>query len=94
MTEKFSRNDFGMLLLLVALLGLSGSAAPPHVQTLVPVPVECRETLPVRPVMPSEVLLPGVAPWMLLRDALSEIDRREGYELQLRAALISCLSPR
>ena len=44
-----------------------------------PVPVECREPVPDRPVMPTE--------------ALAEIDRREGYEVRLRAALQICTAP-
>jgi len=43
--------------------------------------------------MPTEQLQPGVAPWLLLRAALAEIDRREGYELQLVAALRACTAP-
>lgn len=64
--------------------------AAPRVQTLVPVPVACQEAVPARPIMPTEALVPGVLPWTLLRAALAEIDRREGYEVQLRAALIAC----
>ncbi len=79
-------------LIALAVLALAGCAAPARVQTLVPVPVECRETVPDRPVMPTEALAPGVASWTLLRAALAEIDRREGYEVQLRAALIVCTS--
>ncbi|HTH08693.1 MAG TPA: hypothetical protein VMA55_03930 [Acidovorax sp.] len=40
--------------------------------------------------MPTEALAPGVAPYHLLQSALAEIDRREGYEVQLRAALRAC----
>ncbi len=79
--------------LLLGLLALTGCASPARVQTLVPVPVECRETVPERPVMPTEALSPGAPPWSLLRAALAEIDRREGYELQLRAALLVCTAP-
>jgi hypothetical protein len=56
----------------------------------IPVPVECRETVPDRPVMPTESLAPGAAPFVLTRAALAEIDRREGYEVKLRAALVAC----
>lgn len=79
--------------LLLAVLALVGCASPARVQTLVPVPVECRETVPQRPVMPTDALAPGVSPWTLLRAALAEIDRREGYEVQLRAALVACTAP-
>lgn len=78
--------------LLLGLLALAGCASnPPHAaRVLVPVPVECREPVPDRPAMPTEVLLPGAHPWVLLRAALAEIDRREGYEVQLRTALSAC----
>lgn len=59
----------------------------------VPVPVECRETVPERPVMPTEGLAPGVEPFVLTRAALAEIDRREGYEIKLVAALVACTAP-
>ena len=80
--------------LLLGLLALVGCASPaPAGRTLVPVPVECREPAPDRPAMPTELLLPGASPWMLMRAALAEIDRREGYEVQLRAALAACTAP-
>lgn len=59
----------------------------------VPVPVECRETVPERPAMPTEQLAPGVEPFVLTRAALAEIDRREGYEIKLVAALVACTAP-
>lgn len=59
----------------------------------VPVPVECKEPVPDRPVMPTESLKPGVEPWALMRAALSEIDRREAYEIKLRAGLVACTRP-
>ncbi len=80
--------------LLLGLLALVGCASPtPAGRMLVPVPVECREPVPDRPAMPTELLLPGAHPWVLLRAALAEIDRREGYEVQLRRALVTCTSP-
>lgn len=59
----------------------------------VAIPVECREPIPDRPAMPTEGLEPGAAPLVLLRAALAEIDRREGYEIQLRTALDNCKRP-
>ncbi len=82
--------------LLLGLLALAGCASPapgPAVRVLVPTPVECREPVPDRPAMPTELLLPGAHPWVLLRAALAEIDRREGYEVQLRAARVACTTP-
>ena len=49
--------------------------------------------MPERPAMPTETLLPGAAPFVLMRAALAEIDRREGYEVLMRAALVACTSP-
>lgn len=49
--------------------------------------------VPDRPAMPTEALAPGAAPWVLLRAALAEIDRREAYEIQMRAALVACTAP-
>jgi hypothetical protein len=74
----------------LALLAGCSTAPPERVQTRVPVPVACHEAVPERPVMPTDALAPGVAPWTLLRAALAEIDRREGYEVQMRAALVAC----
>ena len=39
------------------------------------VPVECREPVPDRPVMPTEALAPGVALFELVQAALAEISR-------------------
>lgn len=72
---------------------LVGCGSVKHVQVRVPVPVACQEQVPERPVMPTEALQPGVAPWVLLRAALAEIDRRRGYELVMRAALVACTAP-
>ncbi len=85
-----------LVAILLTLVLLTGCATAPRVElqrVSVPVPVECREPIPVRPAMPTEALAPGVLPFDLLRAALAEIDRREGYELQLRAALGACTAP-
>ena len=80
-------------LILVCAVLLSGCASTQYTRVNVPVPVECKEAVPDRPAMPTEALTTGAAPWMLLRAALAEIDRREGYELQLRAGLVACTTP-
>ncbi len=80
-------------LLAIALLGAGCAGTPVYTRVHVPVPVACTEPVPARPAMPTEALAPGVAPWTLLQSALAEIDRREGYELQLRAALVACIAP-
>lgn len=75
---------------------LVGCASAPRVEVQrvnVPVPIECREPTPVRPVMPTESLAPGAAPFTLLQSALAEIDRREGYETELLTALQNCQTP-
>lgn len=83
-------------ILIAAVLVLTGCATAPRVeiQTVkVPVPVECREPTPDRPSMPTEVLAEGADPFDLLRASLAEIDRREGYEVKLVAALENCKRP-
>lgn len=82
--------------IVLAAAALAGCASVPHVevQTVkVPVPVECREPIPDRPAMPTEALPDDAGPFELLRAALAEIDRREGYEIQLRTALDNCKRP-
>lgn len=78
---------------LIAACAVLTGCATQTAQVRVPVPVACHEQLPERPLMPTEILQPGVAPWVLLRAALAEIDRREGYEVQLVAALRACTTP-
>ena len=78
---------------LAAALALADCGTTQYTQVRVPVPVECKEQVPDRPAMPTEALHPGTPPWVLQRAALAEIDRREGYELQLRAALVACTAP-
>lgn len=79
--------------LIAACALLAGCGSTKYVQTKVPIPVECKEQVPERPAMPTETLLPGAAPFVLMRAALAEIDRREGYEVLMRAALVACTSP-
>ncbi|MEJ8292897.1 hypothetical protein WKI45_08700 [Delftia tsuruhatensis] len=83
-------------ILLLAALGLAGCGSVPRVQVQevkVPVPVECREPVPDRPSMPTEALADDADPFELLRAALAEIDRRQGYEVRLLAALVACTRP-
>ena len=82
--------------LLLCLLAVGGCATAPRVeiQTVkVPVPVECREAIPDRPSMPTESLTDDADPFDLLRASLAEINRREGYEVKLVAALENCKLP-
>jgi hypothetical protein len=82
--------------ILLGALTLAGCGAVPMVEiqeVKVPVPVECREPVPDRPAMPTETLADDADPFELLRAALAEIDRREGYEVRLLAALLICTAP-
>ena len=79
--------------LAAALLGAGCAGTPQYTRVNVPVPVACDEVIPDRPVMPTEALSPGVPPWVLQRAALAEIDRREAYEIKMRAALVACTTP-
>lgn len=73
---------------------LTGCATTPGITTVkVPVPVECRETVPDRPVMPTEQFTEKPAIDEYQRAARAEIERREGYEIKLRTALEACTAP-
>ncbi|MCT6720024.1 hypothetical protein [Acidovorax sp. K2F] len=79
---------------LIAACALSAcGAARNHVEIQrvnMAVPVECKEPIPNRPMMPTEALRPGVTVDQFTQAAQAEIERREGYEVQLRAALAIC----
>lgn len=79
--------------LVFGVAGLSACASqPPRLQPVnVAVPVPCQQTVPVRPVMPTESLNPGVTLDRFAAAAIAEIERREGYEGELRAALTACV---
>lgn len=79
--------------LIAASAFLVGCGTVKHAQVRVPVPVACAEQVPERPSFPTDALQPGAEPWVLLRAALAEIDRREGFEVQLVAALRACTAP-
>ena len=82
--------------LLLSVLVLGGCASAPRVEiqsVKVPLPVACREEIPDRPSMPTEALAEDADPFDLLRASLAEIDRREGYEVKLVAALENCKRP-
>ncbi|WP_426304015.1 hypothetical protein ACN9MJ_13435 [Acidovorax facilis] len=59
----------------------------------VAVPVECKEPIPDRPVMPTEALRPGATIDQYAQASMAEIERREGYEVQLVTALVHCRMP-
>lgn len=82
---------------LALVLLLAGcQSAPPKVvlkEVKVAIPVECREPVPDRPVMPTESLQRGVSISTFVKAAQAEIERREGYEVRLRVALENCKKP-
>jgi len=84
-------------IVLIAVCGLlSGCETAPRVEIQrvnVAVPVECKEPIPDRPVMPTEALRPGATVDQFTQAAQAEIERREGYEGLLRTALAACTSP-
>lgn len=74
---------------LLALAVLTGCATTSEI-VKVPVPVECRVAVPNRPAMPTESLGDHSTLDDIVRAALAELELREGYELELRAALATC----
>lgn len=72
---------------------LVGCGVTPLQQVKVPIPVDCRVQRPVRPVMPTASLVPGVDLDRFAAAAMAEIELREGYEGELRAALEQCAAP-
>jgi len=81
-----------LIVVLAVLVGCS--AAPVRLQPVrVPVPVQCQAHVPARPAMPTEALRPGVGLDQFVKAAQAEIERREGYEDRLRAALAECVVP-
>lgn len=83
--------------LLAALTGCAATPAPDpviEVRTVnVAVPVSCTAPMPARPDMPTDTLRPGAPLDDVIAAALAEIDLREGYEGELRAALRGCVTP-
>lgn len=74
----------------------AGCASKTHVEIQrvnVPVPVECKEPEPARPVMPTEGLEITATLDQFAQAAMAEIERREGYEGELLAALENCRKP-
>ena len=87
---------YGKFPYLAAALMLTGCETVPRVEIQrvnVAVPVECKESTPARPAMPTEALRPGATVDQFAQAAMAEIERREGYEGQLRTALANCTAP-
>lgn len=83
------------IIILIASAMLAGCAAPrvEMQRVSVPVPVACQEPMPTRPVYPTESLRPPVSLDAFAAAAMAEIERREGWEAELVAALESCHKP-
>lgn len=82
------------LALLASVAMLAGCDTAPRLQTVnVAVPIVCAETIPPRPVMPTEHLVDRPLLLDFVKAAQAEIERREGYEVKLRAALVECTRP-
>lgn len=83
-------------LAVAVLLAGCGAAPPARVaiqQVKLAVPVPCDEPEPERPNMPTEQLPAGADVDMYIQAAGAELERREGYETELRAALANCKRP-
>lgn len=80
--------------LAAVLLSAAGCAqSPPRVEIQrvnIAVPVACNEPEPERPTMPTEHLAGDVDLDTWAKSVIAEIERREGYEEQLRIALRNC----
>lgn len=80
----------------ILLMAAGCAQSPPRVEIQrvnVPLPVPCDEPEPARPNMPTEHLAGDVDIDTFARAVIAEIERREGYELQLRTALGNCKQP-
>lgn len=82
-----------LILIAVALVLAGCTTIPAATVTKVPVPVECKEKLADRPVMPTEEFKTKPTLDEFQRAARAEIERREGYEIKLRTALEACTAP-
>lgn len=69
---------------------LAACTSAPRIERIA-VPVPCHASIPPRPAMPTEALVPGAALDVFAAAAIAEIERREGYEGELRAALTACV---
>lgn len=81
-----------MKMLLAACVLMTGcaTAQPVPVTVRVPVPVPCDVPDVARPAMPTEALPVDAGVFIVGRALWAEIEVREGYEAQLRAAAGAC----
>ena len=85
--------NIGTVILLAAALAMLFGCNATMTQIKVPVPVECKETEPDRPIMPTDRLLSGASNDAFVQAATAEIERRESYEIKLVTALRACIAP-
>ena len=91
-----SRTLLCIAMIVVAAYLLTACAASHNIQNVATaVPVECRETEPSRPAMPTETMACTAATCLdeFVKAATAEIERREGYEIKLVTALRACIAP-
>jgi hypothetical protein len=82
------------ILLLVAIGSLAGCGGTlPAVPARTAIPVECKETIPSRPAMPTDNLTAASSLDSSVQAMQAEIVLREGYEGQLVTALKACTKP-
>ena len=88
-----SRVIMAMLLLLVVSMITGCQSLKQTQEVRVAVPIVCQATEPQRPVMPTNSLTPDSSLDQFVQAATAEIERREGYEVELVTALRSCTKP-
>lgn len=81
------------LIAFLVVLAITGCSTTTRTITKVPVPVECRMTVPDRPGMPTEQFTAKPTLDEFIQAAQAELLRREGYEIKLRTALVVCTTP-
>lgn len=80
--------------ILLACVMLASCSTPVQLQPVnIAVPVQCQQLVPARPVMPTELLPVDADLDAFAKAALAELERREGYEVRLRTALVECTRP-
>lgn len=86
------RANFLAAVIVALLAGCAGM--PPAVTTVkVAVPVQCKEAVPDRPVMPTEQFKAKPKVDEYVKASQAELERREGYEVKMRTALEACTAP-
>jgi hypothetical protein len=87
------RNIATVIMLALIAIMLMACAAPLPVQVKIPIPVACRETEPEVPIMPTDQLSADATLDQFVQAVAAEIERRQGYEVQLVTALRACIAP-